>query len=210
MRIAIVALPLFAATILVVRHEDPRAPHRAAPVPTLRSPESFAYLTDDRARAVALFGEIGRVLQHPRCSNCHPSGERPLQGEDGKPHEPKVVRGDAGWGAPGMRCTTCHASENVELPVDFSVPGHPNWHLAPSAMGWTGRSLGEICDQIKDPARNGSLTLDELTHHLAEDPLVGWAWSPGAGREPVPGTQAELGELARAWVEAGAHCPEGG
>lgn len=43
---------------------------------------------------------------------------------------------------------------------------------------------------------------------MGEDDLVGWGWDPGEGREPAPGTQAELGELARAWVDAGAACPE--
>jgi len=42
---------------------------------------------------------------------------------------------------------------------------------------------------------------------MAEDSLVGWAWSPGAGRAPAPGTQAEFGALARAWAAAGGDCP---
>lgn len=179
----------------------------APPSATLRSPEAFAHIRDDRERARQLFTEMGRVLRHPRCVNCHPSGERPLQGEEGRPHEPRVVRGAGGMGLPGMTCTTCHASENVQLTGAWSMPGHPNWHLAPASMAWAGRSLGEICAQLKDPRRNGELTLEELVHHLGEDGLVGWAWQPGAGREPAPGTQEELGDLARAWVDAGADCP---
>jgi hypothetical protein len=46
-----------------------------------------------------------------------------------------------------------------------------------------------------------------LVRHLAEDSLVGWGWSPGPGRQPAPGTQAEFGALIRAWAETGAHCP---
>jgi len=46
-----------------------------------------------------------------------------------------------------------------------------------------------------------------LVKHMAEDSLVGWAWSPGAGRTPAPGTQAEFGTLVRAWADAGGHCP---
>jgi hypothetical protein len=45
--------------------------------------------------------------------------------------------------------------------------------------------------------------------HLGEDSLVGWGWAPGAGRTPAPGTQKEFGALARAWADAGAHCPPG-
>ena len=32
---------------------------------------------------------------------------------------------------------------------------------------------------------------------MAEDSLVGWGWSPGACRAPVPGTQAQFGALMR-------------
>ena len=46
-----------------------------------------------------------------------------------------------------------------------------------------------------------------LLQHMAEDSLVGWGWSPGAGRAPAPGTQAGFGALLRAWADAGAHCP---
>ena len=55
-------------------------------------------------------------------------------------------------------------------------------------MGWQGRSLAQICEQIKDRARNGGRDMAALVQHMAEDSLVGWAWSPGAGRAPAPGT----------------------
>jgi len=82
------------------------------------------------------------------------------------------------------------------------VPGHTDWHLAPLSMGWQGRSLSQICEQIKDRARNGGRDMAALVRHMAEDALVGWAWSPGAGRAPAPGTQAEFGALVRAWAAA--------
>ena len=177
---------------------------------TLRAPGEFASMDDDDTRSVALFNELGKVLQHPRCVNCHPSGEVPLQGDDMRPHEPRVVRGASGMGQAGMLCHTCHADENVRVMADWSMPGHPRWHLAPASMDWAGRPLPYICEQIKDPARNGGLSLEELVDHLREDPLVGWAWQPGAGRERAPGDQERFGELARAWVDAGAGCPEAG
>jgi len=173
----------------------------------LERPEAFAEIGDDGERASALFTEMGKVLLHPRCVNCHPSGERPLQGDDSRRHEPAATRGPSGMGEPGMLCITCHQPENVRLRADWAMPGHPAWHLAPANMAWAGQSLAAICAQLKDPARNGGLDLEELVRHLAEDSLVGWAWSPGAGRERAPGTQAALGELARAWVDAGAACP---
>jgi hypothetical protein len=75
-------------------------------------------------------------------------------------------------------------------------------------MAWQGKTAGEICAQIKDPARNGGRSLQEITTHMATDSLVGWAWAPGFGRTPAPGTQRELGALIEAWVKTGAVCPE--
>ena len=43
----------------------------------------FQSIGNDQRRAQALFQEIGRVIQHPRCVNCHPRTEHPLQGENG-------------------------------------------------------------------------------------------------------------------------------
>jgi hypothetical protein len=170
----------------------------------LRPVSSFDAIADQRARSIALFEEAGRVLQHPRCVNCHPATERPLQTEAMRPHQPLVVRGPDGHGAPGMACNTCHRAANYD---PARVPGHPQWHLAPASMAWEGRTLGEICEQIKDPARNGGKDMAALIHHMAEDSLVGWGWSPGEGRESAPGTQKEFGDLIKAWAATGAACP---
>ena len=88
------------------------------------------------------------------------------------------------------------------------MPGNPIWHLAPREMAWEGKTVGEICAQIKDPARNGNRSLASLVEHIGEDHLVGWAWTPGAGRKPAPGTQQQAGELVEAWVTSGAMCPK--
>lgn len=129
---------------------------------------------DQAARSVALFREAGKVLQHPRCLNCHPVGDRPTQTDRMIPHRPMVVRGADGHGAPGLPCNACHRAANYE---ESGVPGHPDWHLAPASMAWAGRSLGEICRQIKDPALNGGRDMAALLHHMSEDSLVGWSWA---------------------------------
>ena len=170
----------------------------------LRGPETFASITNQSERSRALFVEAGRVLQHPRCLNCHPVGERPTQGNDSHPHSPPVVRGPDDKGAIGLRCTTCHQDANYE---PSRVPGHPLWHVAPKSMAWQTKSLGQICEQIKDPRRNGGKTLAAIHEHTAHDSLVGWGWMPGGNREPAPGTQAQLGALIAAWIESGAACP---
>src|SRR5665647_516209 len=174
------------------------------PAETLKSVQAFSAISDDKKRSLALFEEAGKVITHARCMNCHPAGDRPAQGDDRHPHMPLVVRGVDNFGAIGMRCTTCHGPANFD---PAGIPGHPEWHLAPIEMAWVGKSLGEICQQIKDPARNGGKSMEELIHHMAEDSLVGWGWHPGVGREPAPGTQKEFGELIKAWVDTGAVCP---
>lgn len=170
----------------------------------LKPTSAFASITDASQRSVALFTEAGKVLTHPRCLNCHPAGNSPTQGMDMHPHQPLVVRGDADLGAPGMRCGTCHGPTNFD---PGHVPGHPQWQLAPIGMALQHKSLGAICAQIKDPARNGGRSKVRLIDHMTNDSLVGWAWAPGAGREPAPGTQKIFGELIRAWVNSGALCP---
>jgi len=57
------------------------------------------------------------------------------------------------------------------------------------------------------PERNGNRSLEEIVHHVGTDHLVGWAWAPGAGRQPAPGTQAQVGALLDEWVKNGAVCP---
>ncbi len=172
----------------------------------LSPPSAFAGIAEERQRSTALFVEAGKVLQHPRCVNCHPAGDRPLQGENGHPHQPWVRRGADGHGVAGLRCTACHQAANYDA---VGMPGHPNWHLAPVTMAWQGRSLAEICAQVKDPSRNGGHSLAEIVEHVTHDSLVGWAWSPGVGREPAPGTQAAFGALIQAWADTGAVCPGG-
>jgi hypothetical protein len=171
----------------------------------LRGPEAFSGIKAGKERAVALFNEAGKVLQHPRCVNCHPASQRPLQGDDQRPHEPLVVRGDGGLGAPGMRCVACHGPANFE---PARVPGNPKWQLAPAEMAWEKKSLKQICEQIKDPERNGGKDMAALIHHMAEDELVGWGWHPGPGRQAAPGSQKQFGALIQAWADAGASCPE--
>ena len=120
---------------------------------TLKSPSDFDTIADRKARSVALFEEAGKVIRSPRCLNCHPATERPTQTDRMKPHQPLVVRGEGGMGAPGgLVCTTCHHDANFD---SAGVPGNPMWHLAPAEMAWQGKTLGQICLQIKDRERNG-------------------------------------------------------
>jgi hypothetical protein len=190
--------------LVAVLTGTPTANPASAQSDSLATPESFASIADTAARSAAMFTELGKVLTHPRCVNCHPAGDRPRQGEQGRPHQPPVARGADGHGLPAMRCSNCHQQANFD---PAGVPGHPEWHLAPREMAWEGKTLAEICAQIKDPTRNGGRSLEELIHHIGTDTLVGWAWAPGFGRQPAPGTQKQAGALVEAWVKTGAVCP---
>lgn len=179
------------------------APAGAEEHQSLKSPSEFQDIGNETQRSRAMFEEIGRVLESPRCVNCHPRGDRPLQGENGALHQPLVVRGLGGMGAPPMMCNNCHLDDHAR-----NVPGNPEWRLAPASMAWEGQSLAEICKQIKDKKRNGGKTLAELHEHMAEDELVAYGWNPPDHLAPVPGTQEQFGELFQAWLDAGAHCPK--
>jgi hypothetical protein len=193
-RAALLAI-LLGVVIAAAAHADERR--------TLRAPGEFAGIGDPAARSAALFGEAGKVLRHPRCLNCHPDGDRPSQG-NGYPHQPPVQRGDDDHGVSAMRCATCHQKANFD---PAGIPGHPEWRLAPLSMAWQHKSLAEICTQLKDSSRNGGRNLNAIAEHVEHDSLVGWAWKPGAGREPAPGTQASFGALIKAWADSGAACP---
>jgi hypothetical protein len=194
------------ATFLAVLGAHATAAPESKPVmaKTLKPVAAFAGIKDNKARSLALFGEVGKVIQHPRCMNCHPATERPTQTDMMRPHMPWVVRGDGGIGASGLRCITCHHDKNFD---PAGVPGNPKWALAPPEMAWQGKTLGQICRQIKDKTRNGDRSPVALEEHMAKDDLVGWGWHPGGTRTPAPGTQAQFGALFKAWVDSGAVCP---
>ena len=182
----------------------------AAQVAALKPVAAFSTIRDERARSVALLTETARVIQSPRCLNCHPVNRQPTQGDDLHAHVPLMYAGPGGHGVAGLQCKSCHGDANAATLASSiaSIPGHSGWGLAPASMAWQGKSLREICLQLKDGTRNGGRSLSKLHEHMAKDRLVGWAWHPGEGRSPAPGTQAQLGALIQAWISTGAHCPE--
>jgi hypothetical protein len=198
------ALVLIAGAVIQRSEGQTAAPNWPQLATELHPAVSFADIPDTQARSIALFREAAKVLQHPRCMNCHPVGERPRQTDQRRPHEPLVVRGKDGHGAPGAACATCHGAANFG---PSRVPGNPHWALAPASMAWEGKTLREICVQLKDPKRNGSRDIAAILKHVTTDSLVLWAWDPGPGRIPAPGTNAEFGKLLEAWAETGAQCP---
>jgi hypothetical protein len=162
------------------------------------------------ASGLAAFQTVRKVFQHPRCQNCHIPGDAPLQFDDGRTHGQNVKRGAGGQGAAGLPCATCHASRNPPASYGANMPpGAPNWHLPPARtpMVFIHLTPAQLCATIKDPARTGGKDLPAMLDHVANDPLVGWGWDPGAGRGPVPVPRAELTAAFRTWMDAGAPCP---
>jgi hypothetical protein len=152
-----------------------------------------------------LFDPLASVMQHPRCTNCHASAPFPRQKDIGMPHTQLVMRGVDGHGTPALRCRACHQASNA---ADGKVPGAANWHMPPPSMGWGELTKAQVCETIKDPAKNGGLTLNELIDHVKSDPLILWAWNPGSGRTTPVYSHEEFVRYLEAWVAAGGPCPQ--
>jgi len=169
----------------------------------------------EKDKSLKLFKEVTNVLRHPRCINCHPSGNHPLQGEGENTHRHyfNVQRGEDDRGAIGMRCISCHQSSNNSV---TGVPGAPEpddpmksrWHLAPLSIGWVGLNDAELGARLLDKKQNGNMTPDDLVKHMEDDPLVLWGWDPGGNREPIPISHEEFVKTLKEWVATGAHVPE--
>ncbi len=145
----------------------------------------------DAAASREAFLQVYKVFTSPRCQNCHPSGDAPLQGDDSHVHLQNVKRGNDGRGVYGMRC-------------------NPKWGLPPAAhkMVFVGRSPAELCRQLQDPKQTGGRSLQALLEHVASDDLVGWAWDPGQRRSLPPLSRADTVAQIKIWIEGGATCPE--
>ncbi len=154
----------------------------------------------------AAFEAILPVLHNPRCMNCHSAGDFPRQGDDRHPHTMDVKRGPDGMGANPVRCNSCHQEKNS--PGLHAPPGAPGWRLPSPAMPmiWEGLSAKALCELLKDPARNGHRSVQQIVEHM-QTPLVQWGWHPGEGREPVPMPFDEFLAKVKQWADGGAACP---
>ena len=132
----------------------------------------------DSIESVAAFMEVYKVLLSPRCMNCHPSGDVPLQGDDSQLHNSLPKRGKDGKGIYAMKCSNCHQPTNLE--GLHKPPGHPNWHLPPANMKmvFQGRTPSQLAKQLVNPKTNGNKSLQQLIKH-ADDGLVKAGWNPG-------------------------------
>ncbi|MEQ1678507.1 MAG: hypothetical protein ABL876_17560 [Chitinophagaceae bacterium] len=153
----------------------------------------------------AAFLEAYRVFMHPRCMNCHPSGDVPLVGDDSHLHEQGVKRGPNGKGLYALKCANCHQEKNI--PGEYMPPGNERWKLpsAKNKMIFQGKTPTQLAMHFKDSKFTGFKNFKEdLLHHVEFDPLVANSWTY---RTPPPLTQAEFVAKIKEWIEKGAAIP---
>jgi len=172
----------------------------AIPGPEEESP------AQDSVASVQAFMEVYKVLMSPRCMNCHPSGNVPLQGDDSHLHTMLPQRGKDGHGVYAMKCTNCHQPANS--PGLHSPPGNPKWALPPADMKmvFEGKSSRELALQIRDYNKNGHKNMQQLIEH-ARDTLVKAGWNMGEGRKPPPLSYSEFVQVWDTWINKGAYAP---
>jgi hypothetical protein len=160
----------------------------------------------DSIESVQAFMQAYKVLMSPRCMNCHPAGDVPLQGDDSHLHTMAPQRGKDGKGVYAMKCANCHQPANT--PGLHTPPGHPDWHLPPADMKmvFEGRTPRQLALQLLDPAQNGHKSREQLIEH-AHDALVLAAWNPGEGRTLPPMSHEEFARAWNTWLKKGAYAP---
>ena len=161
----------------------------------------------DSVSSVASFMKVYQVLMSPRCMNCHPSGDIPLQGDDSHLHTMSPKRGKDGKGLYAMKCSNCHQPTNS--PGLHTPPGNPKWALPPADMKmvFEGKSPRQLALQIMDYQRNGHKNKAQLIEH-ARDTLVKAGWNMGEGRKPPPLSYREFVEVWDDWIKKGGIAPK--
>lgn len=163
-------------------------------------------INKDSIASAKAFMEVYKVLMSPRCMNCHPAGNVPLQGDDSHLHTMLPKRGENGKGMYAMKCTNCHQPENT--PGLHTPPGNPKWQLPPSDMKmvFQGKTAHELAKQIMDYTKNGHKNKEQLLEH-ARDTLVKAGWSMGGGRKPPPMSYAAFLNVWDTWINKGGYAP---
>jgi len=164
-------------------------------------------INTDSTESVEAFMQVYKVLMSPRCMNCHPAGDRPLQGEDSHVHIMNVQRGKDGKGLYALKCSNCHQPTNVA--GVHTPPGNPKWQLPPADMKmvFQGKSAHELALQIMDYNRNGHKNREQLLEH-ARDTLVKAGWHMGEAHPAPPLTYEAFVKAWDTWIEKGAYAPK--
>lgn len=167
----------------------------------------YKNVNTDSAESAQAFLQVYKVLMSPRCMNCHPAGDQPLQGDDSRAHTMKVQRGKDGKGIYAAKCSNCHQPENT--PGLHTPPGNPKWHLPPADMKmvFQGRTPHQLALQIMDYNKNGHKNKKQLLEH-ARDTLVKAGWNMGEGRTPPPLSYDAFLKVWDTWIQKGGYAPK--
>lgn len=171
---------------------------------TIKKPH---FTKKDSIASKKAFLKVYTVLMSPRCMNCHPSGDIPLQGEDSHLHLQGVKRGPDGKGMYALKCANCHQPHN--LPGLHMPPGNPKWALPPANMRmvFQGRSPHQLAGQLLDKKRNGRKSIKALIEHITSDTLVLAGWYPAQGLAKPPLSHHEFVSAFNEWINKGAVSP---
>lgn len=200
---ALLSVGLFVTAVVTSAFTEERTP---ATRPFTLVPAT-APVGRDSTASVKAFATVYQVLMSPRCMNCHPAGDIPLQGDDSHLHAMAPRRGIDGKGVYAMKCTNCHQPTNT--PGLHTPPGNPDWHLPPATarMVFQGRTPNQLAHQLVDPKQNGGKNMAQLLEH-AHDGLVVAGWNPGEGRTLPPLSHAEFTKAWTTWIKTGAFAPK--
>lgn len=160
-------------------------------------------VTVSEAEGLKAFEDIFAAATHPRCLNCHPEGDAPLQTEASVPHDFGITRFSPML---GVHCNTCHAAKPVGDGLAPLPPADPIWSIAPKQMVFENRTPKQLCEQLKDPDINGGRGLVDVTAHVREDHLLITSWH--MGRPPPPISHEALVKRFETWGAAGGPCPK--
>ncbi len=146
-----------------------------------------------------------KVFMHPRCMNCHPAGDIPLQGDDSRLHPQGVKRGIDGKGLFALKCKNCH--QDTHVAGEHMPPGHSGWHLPPANMKmvFEGKTARQLAMHFKDAKFTGFKTMDKMLEHVEKEPLVTNSWTYGT---PPPLTHEEFVAKVKEWIDKGAAVPD--
>ncbi len=167
--------------------------------------------TVSKQQGLKSWQRIYEVASHPRCANCHVGkSDRPMWSGPSftktQVHGMNIRAGNSRIGAETLLCSTCHMDQNSK-----NLGGAPGvadiWKLAPVDADWFGQTSDFICQQLRDPQRNGNRSYLELAQHLDHDVILHWAWAPGGNREPAPRSLQDHIDDILAWGVAGMPCP---
>jgi len=160
--------------------------------PLARTPKSDANASREA------FLQIYKVFTSPRCQNCHPAGDSPLQGDDSHVHLQIVKRGKDGHGVYGMRATPATSPRicpgaTCRREIRRVAPRARNqWFSLPHA--------DRLCRQLKIPSRPAAAR-SRIARTCFLDDLVGWGWTPTRRALP-PLSRADTIAQMKIWMTA--------